>query len=186
MPTKPQSRQPPSEVPASGDLSESVAKHLTFIASSVEPTAIEQLEIVSLLLIVSTALQDRNHRLAAASGLDVQDMFLLYSIGAGGRDQPVSPRHLADVFSLNAATISKRLARIEKQALITRALADHDKRKVVIMLTAAGRKLYQRIRASENAPEYTFDWISRELNAAERQQLTSILRRLVRAAGQHR
>lgn len=158
-----------------------VDRQLAFIEQSLEVGMFEQFEIVTLILLLAQIFHRRNEKLAKELQLELDDLFTLYTVGAVSKNRTLTPSHIASAWSITPAAASKRLKRLSDLGLITRTLANDDKRKVIVMLTAKGRARVAKMWKLERDPRFTFTWITDELNADEMPRLTAKLRRLTAA-----
>ena len=85
---------------------------------------------------------------------------------------------LADWMSLDRASISTMVFRLEQQGLIERAVNGADRRARVLRLTAKGKALHDRIRPLARAAQ---DRVLDVLTAAERKSFVEMLVRVIDA-----
>jgi DNA-binding MarR family transcriptional regulator len=133
-------------------------------------------ELLEQLSVLVNRWSSHDFRLAHASRLHNERDFtankLLYLLGAGG---PMRPSELATVLGTGRANVSKTIARLESDGLISREPDPSDARASLVALTDEGRVVSAdvfRIGGLMLA-EITHDWTD-----AERRELTALLRRL--------
>ncbi len=93
-----------------------------------------------------------------------------------GAPYRLSPGKLAEQLELSSGAMTNRLDQLEDAGLIRRLPDPKDRRGVQVELTPAGRKLYKQSTASGAAKEAL---IVSSLTAREREQLNTLLRRLM-------
>lgn len=113
-------------------------------------------------------------RVAVKHGMSYRDIYLLMTLRRSGR--AVTPTELIDELSITMAAIAKRIDRLEETGFVIRRRDPDDGRSVRIELTGAGRRLVDNVRANRQ-PE--FQVTAEVFDAAERDQLTILLRRLL-------
>ncbi|MGB5543954.1 MAG: MarR family winged helix-turn-helix transcriptional regulator [Gammaproteobacteria bacterium] len=92
-----------------------------------------------------------------------------------GRFPEISAAEVAERTAMDKVAVSRAVSRLLASSRIRRSFANADRRRSILDLSPAGKRLYQRI-----APmllEYE-DALLSALNPAERQQLDAILQRL--------
>ncbi len=95
------------------------------------------------------------------------------------RDGARSPGAVAESLGIAAPTLTRQLARLERQGLIERSIDAGDRRRVIVALTAAGRRALADHRVFAGT---ALAAAAGELDAAERELLVVALGGLVRAA----
>jgi len=80
----------------------------------------------------------------AGTGLTPTQLSLLGTVASRG-ELPLS--ELCKLESLNPTLLSRAVGRLEQQGLLLRHPHPHDRRAALVDATAAGRRLYRRIRA---------------------------------------
>lgn len=107
----------------------------------------------------------RKHVYATNSFSITEIAALSYLYKSGG----LYPSELADLLKIRAQSISQILNRFDGMKYISRMTDKNDKRKVKIMLTAAGKKIVEKTRYERD------EWLSRaidgHLTAAEKRTL---------------
>ncbi|AXB47884.1 MarR family winged helix-turn-helix transcriptional regulator [Amycolatopsis albispora] len=88
--------------------------------------------------------EDRTRTLAAA-GADAAILDLLSVLRRSGEPYRLTTRELADATLVSAGAISQRVARAERDGLVTRTTRADGSRKVDVELTAAGHALVERL-----------------------------------------
>lgn len=114
----------------------------------------------------------RANSLLAELDLKVRSYSVL-SLACSGQNP--SQRELADFLRLDPSQIVALVDQLEARGAVTREADPRDRRSKVITATPAGRKLYARAAAIvKEAEEHSL----RRLDASEREQLRSLLRRI--------
>lgn len=90
----------------------------------------------------------------------------------------ISQRELMEYLGVRSASLSELLAKLEHNGLITRDREEYDRRSYVITITESGRAAVAGYEEERRGRE---DLFFSSLTAEERQQLTSILGKLVEA-----
>ena len=103
-----------------------------------------------------------------------------YALDVLGRRRTVSVNELAADLYLDKSTTSRVVRTLERKGLAKRSPDRQDKRVVELELTDTGRETHERIRAGiiEQEAELLSDFDSNT-----RRSMTSLIRRLARAAG---
>ena len=101
-------------------------------------------------------------------------------------EDAVSVRHLGERLSLDSATITPLLKRLEKQGLVTRQRAAEDERVVRVLLTKKGRALQAKCRDVPTAAACRLGNFNDRVLAARvtrlREELTEIANQLEETA----
>lgn len=92
------------------------------------------------------------------------------------RDRPQSAGDVAASLGISAPTLTRHLSRLEQAGLITRTVDLGDRRKVLVELTAGGRRVLAGHRVFAGSPLLR---AAGELSASERQALVGSLGLLV-------
>jgi len=111
----------------------------------------------------------------ATYGLHYTDLDVLATLRRSGKPHRLSPGRLQASVLLTSGAMTACLRRLEQAGLIVRVPDAGDRRSICAELTAAGRRLVDKAIAAR------FEEAHRRvagLNAAERRQLASLLRRL--------
>jgi DNA-binding MarR family transcriptional regulator len=111
-------------------------------------------------------------------GLSRADWDVLASLRREGPPYSLSPTALYRALMRTSGAMSQRLASLERQGLIERALDPADRRGVVVSLTAKGRRLVDRIGAEHLANERT---LLAPLSRTEQDTLAALLKKLLLA-----
>lgn len=111
----------------------------------------------------------------AAAGLANGDFDLLATLRRQAPSYAASPGELAAAMLVTTGATTKRIDRLEQQGLVTRRASATDGRGRVIKLTAAGRRLVDRLIAVHLANEAA---ILEPLGAAKRAALADLLAEL--------
>lgn len=135
-------------------------------------TPVDSIAIVTPLWRLARLFADDRRRVLARAGLDGATLDLLGVLRRGGPPYTRTTRELAAATMVTAGAISQRVARAERDGLVTRRLAPGRTRTVLVELTPAGH----------DAVEATVDLVlGREaeliggLSPAERDQLAGLL-----------
>jgi len=88
-----------------------------------------------------TALVEAHDRALAPLSLTVNQAAILYSCSRG---EGATPGRLAELYGLEASSITRTVQRLEKKGLITRVHSRTDRRQVMLRLTAKGNASLQR------------------------------------------
>lgn len=87
---------------------------------------------------IMQAVDSHSRRLMQGTGLSVPQILVLQALAAS--EAPIGTGALAQQLNLTQGTVSAILERLERKALIARARAGTDRRRVQITLTAVGRE----------------------------------------------
>lgn len=90
-------------------------------------------------------LADDRRRFLADQGVDAATLDLVSTLRRGGEPYTLSTRELAERCLVSAGAISQRVARAEKEGLVTRGPARGRPKTVPVTLTAAGHELADRL-----------------------------------------
>jgi DNA-binding MarR family transcriptional regulator len=108
----------------------------------------------------------------AAADLANGDFDLLAALRRQGPPCAASPGELAEAMLVTTGATTKRIDRLEQRGYVTRRTAPHDGRGRVIGLTAAGRRLVDKLMPTHLANEAA---ILAPLGATERARLARLL-----------
>jgi DNA-binding MarR family transcriptional regulator len=98
----------------------------------------DALDLMRRLWVLNHELERLSARVQRRFGVTAQQRMMLRIIG---RFPGITPGRLRDVLSVDAATVSTALARLERRGLLRRERDPHDRRRVAVALTEAGRAL---------------------------------------------
>jgi DNA-binding MarR family transcriptional regulator len=113
----------------------------------------------------------------APLGLEPRHAGMLFRVAAGeGRSQQA----IAELIGLSPTRMVFLVDELEQRGLVERRRNDADRRSYALYLTEAGRAKLREIRATAGPHR---ERLGSSLTAAERGQLTSLLRRLAREQG---
>jgi DNA-binding MarR family transcriptional regulator len=105
----------------------------------------------------------------AAEGLSFLELAVLHRLD---RDGPTSPGTLAGGEGVTSAAIAATLTSLEAQGMVVRERAPGDARRVVVTISAAGRRsLHDR----ESASVSRIAAVVNDLTAAERERLAAVV-----------
>ncbi|WP_231618559.1 MarR family winged helix-turn-helix transcriptional regulator [Nonomuraea sp. SBT364] len=127
------------------------------------------LQLASLLV---TDLETRIHR---PRGLTLAGFRLLFKLWLLGPTQPV---RLAEISAMSRSAVTNAVNTLERGGLAERRPSPADRRAVVVVLTAAGETAVREAFAEQARREQ--EWFA-ALGEAEREQLTGLLTRILRA-----
>ncbi|TNF60349.1 MAG: MarR family transcriptional regulator [Burkholderiales bacterium] len=113
------------------------------------------------------------HAEIAACGLSVLEWRVLASL-SGGRQRSVG--ELSDIVLAQQPTLTKLLGRMERQGLVERRTAEHDRRRTSVSLTPQGERLVSPLLERARAHEAR---VLAEIGADRGGELKQWLRRLV-------
>jgi DNA-binding MarR family transcriptional regulator len=136
---------------------------------------VEAMTLVARILTVAGLISQRieahakDHQLTSAEG-DV-----LFTLRRAGAPYTLSPTKLAKSLLVSSGTMTNRLDRLERRALIERKANPEDRRAVDILLTRKGRALVDEAITEHVAGETE---MLAGLTSTERARLDSILRKL--------
>lgn len=116
----------------------------------------------------------------ARHGLDAPSFDVLAALRRAGPPYQLTPTDLMRTALVTSGAITQRLDRLEERGLITRGRSDSDGRAVVVTLTDAGRGALDDALPDHLATEQA---LLAGLSAADRDQLTGLLRRMLVALG---
>lgn len=109
-------------------------------------------------------------------GVNIGEWGVLGSLHHAGPPYRRSPGKLAKWSNLTTGAMTNRLDRLESEGLVRRLPDPADRRGVIVELTDKGRDLWERAVAAQAAKE---QFVAGSLNATERRQLNTLLRRMV-------
>lgn len=115
-------------------------------------------------------------RVFESHGLSGPSFAVLVSLARLNEPGGVSQRRLMDELGLTSGTVSVRMDRLVDQGLVDRQPDPDDKRNTRIMLTDAGRALFERVAPAHLANERR---LLSSLNEAEQAMLAALLRKLL-------
>ncbi|HEX5115747.1 MAG TPA: MarR family transcriptional regulator [Pseudonocardiaceae bacterium] len=105
-------------------------------------TPVSSIEIVTPLFRLAKLLADDRRRVLAAAGVDGATLDLLSVLRRAGPPYSLSTRDIADRTLVTAGAVSQRVARAERDGLVTRAPGGN--RSVLVTLTDAGHATVER------------------------------------------
>lgn len=118
-------------------------------------------------------------RLAATfahHGIDAATFDVLATLTRQGSPYELTPAGLAADAMITSSAVAQRLNRLEGLGYVSRHPDPADGRGKIVRLTAAGRRVVERVLPDHLATEET---VLAPLSTSERQQLASLLSRLV-------
>ena len=115
-------------------------------------------------------MRPRMLRVAAESGLTPPQLFALRALDP---DRPMPMRELASQLLCDSSNVTGLVDRLEAQGLVERRAAEHDRRLRMLVVTARGVTVRERLRAvMEEVPEPIA-----ALGVADQRTLRDVLRR---------
>lgn len=117
----------------------------------------------------------------AEFGLNIGEWHVLSALWNSGDPFQSSPGDLAKRMELTTGAMTNRLDGLEAEGLVRRLPDPDDRRGVIVELTPKGRELWERSVGAQATKE---QFVASALNATERRQLNTLLRRMVIRAEQ--
>jgi DNA-binding MarR family transcriptional regulator len=114
-------------------------------------------------------------------GLNIGEWGVLSALWNAGEPFRSSPGYLAKRAELTTGAMTNRLDGLETAGLVRRLPDPDDRRAVIVELTPEGRELWERSVGAQAVKE---QFVASALNATERRQLNTLLRRMVLRAEQ--
>lgn len=109
-------------------------------------------------------------------GLTAPSFAVIATLRRAGKPYQLSQRALTDALQLTGGTISVRIDRLEREAIVERVPDPHDQRGVLVRLTAKGERLFEQVAPVHLANE---ERLLSALNMQQREQLATLLRILL-------
>jgi DNA-binding MarR family transcriptional regulator len=138
-------------------------------------TPVEPIGIVTRIWRLASLFTEDRRRMLASAGVDAALLDLLGTLRRSGPPYRLTTRELSERTGVTPGAISQRLARAERQGLITRAPAGPSSRAVMVTLTQAGHELIERLVDGVLGRETA---LIAGLPPDERAQLAQLLRQL--------
>jgi DNA-binding MarR family transcriptional regulator len=135
-------------------------------------------EIVARLMYVTKHLAKAREDAFGDDDLTRASFKVLLALRRLGAPYEAQPSRLAEELGLSRGALSVRLTPLEEDGLITRTVDPHDRRKVHVRLTAAGKRAFDKHGQHEGADEA---WLLDHLTRQSQQRLADLLRTLVLA-----
>ncbi|WP_433891489.1 MarR family winged helix-turn-helix transcriptional regulator [Streptomyces sp. CA-111067] len=107
-------------------------------------TPTESIEIVTPIFRLAKLFTDDRARALHAAGIDAATLDLLSVIRRSGPPYALTTREIGRRTLVTAGAVSQRVARAERDGLVTRAAAPTGRRAVLVSLTPAGHALIER------------------------------------------
>jgi DNA-binding MarR family transcriptional regulator len=120
-------------------------------------------------------IEQRLERVYAEHGLEPGWHDVLATLRRSGPPYRMRPTDLTDATMLTSSGTTKRLDRLEQAGLIMRSPDPQDRRGTLITLTAAGRRLIDKVTEAHLANERN---ILSTLSESDRRRLADLLRKL--------
>lgn len=111
-------------------------------------------------------------------GLQIGEFDVLATIRRGGPPFTIAPSQLTKWLMLSPSGITSRLDRLEKLGLIERKPSPDDRRSLLVVMTAEGKRVVDEAVAAHVANEIR---LLAALSAADRKALDQLLRTLLRS-----
>jgi DNA-binding MarR family transcriptional regulator len=112
-------------------------------APEVEPEIGDTLDFMRELWALHHALEAASKRMEARHGITAQQRMIIRIVGAAPN---VTAGRMAEMLRIHPGTLSTALKRLERRRLVTRDADPRDRRRVLLGLTAAGRKYTRPMR----------------------------------------
>jgi len=141
---------------------------------------VSSIGVITPLWRVAKTLADDRRRTLHRIGIDPATLDLLSTLRRSGEPWALTTKELAAQTLVTAGAISQRVARAEREGLVTRAPSDAGRRAVAVTLTAAGHELVER--AVRDLLTHEEELVG-GLTAEDRQTLAGLLARLDPGAG---
>ena len=111
-----------------------------------------------------------------AHGLERFEFETLHMLGGSGPDNRATPTQIATWLHMSPAAITGRIDTLEKRGFVRRLPSPDDRRKVIVELTPAGRRIWQAAGGEQGAEEAR---LLAALTPQEQQRLASYLRKML-------
>lgn len=121
-------------------------------------------------------LKHQKHAAITSHELEDYEYDTLHMLGGCGPDHRATPTEIATWLHMSPAAITGRLDALERRGFIRREASSDDRRKVIVELTPAGRRVWRASGREQGAEE---ERILAPLTQKERQQLAGLLRRML-------
>lgn len=140
-------------------------------------TPVESIGIVTPLWQLAKLLGDDRRRVLARAGVDVATLDLLSVLRRSGEPYELSTRELGRRSMVSAGAVSQRVARAERDGLVSRRREEGRGRSVLVALTGPGHDLIERTVAQVLGREAE---LVSGLSAEQQEQLTGLMGALLR------
>ncbi|MFG2221664.1 MarR family winged helix-turn-helix transcriptional regulator [Streptomyces sp. NPDC048644] len=144
-------------------------------------TPVSSIGIVTPLWQLAKLFGDNRRRVLARAGVDPATLDLLSVLRRGGEPYALTTRELARRCLVTAGAVSQRVARAEREGLVTREPGEGRPRSVLVRLTAAG---HERVEATVDQVLGRETELLDALTDEQQDQLAGLLRILLRDAQQ--
>jgi DNA-binding MarR family transcriptional regulator len=141
---------------------------------------VSSIGVITPLWRAAKTLADDRRRTLHRIGIDPATLDLLSTLRRAGEPWALTTKELAAQTLVTAGAISQRVARAEREGLVTRSPSDAGRRAVAVTLTAAGHELVER--AVRDLLTHEEELVG-GLTAEDRKTLAGLLARLVPGAG---
>ncbi|MGC7094275.1 MarR family winged helix-turn-helix transcriptional regulator [Amycolatopsis lurida] len=139
-------------------------------------TQVESIGVVTRIWHAAKLLGEDRTRTLAAAGADAAILDLLSVLRRSGPPYRLTTRELTEATLVSAGAISQRVARAERDGLVTRTTRADGSRKVDVELTEAGHAMVERLVDRVLGREAE---LVSSLTSAQQAQLAELLRRLL-------
>ena len=147
-------------------------------------TPVDSIEIVTPLWRLAKLFADDRRRVLARVGVDAATLDLLSVLRRSGKPYEMTTREIGARTLVTAGAISQRVARAERQGLVTRKAVGDRSRAVLVRLTATGHDLVERtVDEVLQREAQLVDSLSREQRSALAQLLDGLLADVLRRVG---
>jgi DNA-binding MarR family transcriptional regulator len=137
---------------------------------------VSALAIVARVVRLQRFLDRRTEAVVAAQGLSIGESNVLAALRRAGPPHTLTPTQLYRGLLLSSAAMTHRLDRLEELGYLHRSRAEHDRRQVLVALTASGRQVVDTVMDAYT--EHLTDLLS-VLGERERAELEGGLRALL-------
>ncbi len=121
-------------------------------------------------------LKQQRHATIAARELEDHEYDTLHMLGGCGPNYLATPTEIAAWLHMSPAAITGRLDALERHGFVRRRPSPDDRRKVIVELTPAGRRIWRAAGSEQGAEEAR---IVGALDHSEQQQLSALLRKML-------
>jgi DNA-binding MarR family transcriptional regulator len=139
-------------------------------------TPVDSIGVITRIWRIAQLFTDERRRTHARLGIDAATRDLLATLRRAGPPYRLPPGELAERSLVSAGAISQRVARAEKQGLVSREKSGADRRSVIVTLTPAGHAEIER--TVDEILNHEDDLLT-ALTPHQRDQLSDLLRILL-------
>lgn len=132
--------------------------------------------VITRMQMLAKHLKQYRHAAAEAHRLEAYEFETLHMLGGCGPDHRATPTEIATWLHMSPAAITGRLDALQRRGFVRRLPSPDDRRKVIVELTAAGRRIWRAAGGEQGAEEQR---LLAALKPAEQRQLDTFLRRML-------